>query len=528
VNGTETAPSVGQPAHGRAAVGNAVLLRVAGIAKTFGSTVALRDCSIELSAGEVHAVIGENGSGKSTLVKILSGVHLPDDGRLSVGDRVLPGFATPRQAMNAGVATVFQEVLIAGKQSVFDNVWMGTDGLFRSTLTTKVKRDRAGVVLSALLGEAPSLDVRAGTLPLSVRQACVIARALVRDPRILILDEATSALDVQSRDRLFGIIRDLSARGTGVMFISHRMDEVEAIGDRITVLRSGEAVATVPSDRTSPRELVRLMTGAEHLTERSRVAHETRDASRGGVVLRTSQLRLRPTGRPIDVRFGVGELIGLAGLEGHGQDAFLRALRGEPVAGGHVVADVGHSELVIDSPRKAVRGRIAYVPRDRRLESLFPTLSTRENFAVATLGQDTRGGLVRRRLADARLTRYVDRLAIKLGRPEARVTTLSGGNQQKLVMARWLAADPRILLLNDPTRGVDLAAKRDIYALLSQLAAEGVAVVMLSTEVDELIELMDRVLVFREGELFAELPRARLSRAALLSAFFGYEDSEHA
>jgi ABC-type sugar transport system ATPase subunit len=497
------------------------LLCVGGVAKSFGPTVALRSCTLDVAPGEVHAVIGENGSGKSTLVKILSGVHEPDRGEIHVGGREVEGFAGPRAAGDAGIATVFQEVLLAGRQSVLENVWMGTDGFFRSTLGGRAKRARAAEVIGRLMEGPPELDAPARALPLSHQQVCVIARALVRDPRLLILDEATSALDVATRERLFATLREMTARGAGVIFISHRMDEVEQLADRVTVLRSGKSVATLTRSEASSRELVRLMTGGEHLVgeqahPRARVVSEGRE-----VVLQTAGLRLRPQARPIEVGFQAGELVGLAGLEGHGQEVFLRALGGQGVVAGSVMRERSGSATEVDSPWRAARAGIAYVPRDRRSESLFPSLSTRENFAVATLSRDVRLGLLRHRLTERRMRAYIDQLRVKLGSPRAPVTTLSGGNQQKVVIARWLAARPDILLLNDPTRGVDLGAKRDIYALLRKLAEEGVAVIMLSTEVDELIELMDRVLVFREGELFAELSREQLSRGALVAAFFG-------
>jgi ABC-type sugar transport system ATPase subunit len=304
-------------------------LRVTDAAKSFGATRALRDASIELSAGEVLCIVGENGSGKSTLVKLLSGVHRPDAGTLQIGDQAVNALSSPRASIDAGIATVFQEVLVVEARSVLENVWLGTEGLVRAPRSTADKRTKAAAVLEQLLGHPLDLDMPVERLSLSDRQACGIARALVRDPRVLILDEATSALDVATRDRLFGVLRMRAADGVGVIFISHRMDEVEEIGDRITVMRSGETVA------------------------------------------------------------------------------------------------------------------------------------------------------------------------------------------------RWLATDPRVLLLNDPTRGVDLGAKRDLYRVLLDLAADGMAIVMLSTEVDEHIELMDRVVVFREGRPFCEIPRVGLSRQSLVGAFFG-------
>jgi ABC-type sugar transport system ATPase subunit len=499
-----------------------VVLAVEGLAKAFGQTQALRDCSFSARAGEVHAVVGENGSGKSTLVKILAGVHRPDRGTVAVGGVRFDRAGSPRTMIDAGVLAVFQEVLVVGPQTLLENVWTGVDGVFRRRVPERVKRQRADEVLTGLLGDTPPLDTPVEALPLSVRQVCTIARALVREPRILILDESTSALDVATRDRLFATVRTYTSRGRTVIFISHRMDEIEDLADRITVLRSGRSVATLEREQTTGPELVRLMSGADHLTAGAEPEKLHAGRERGPGVLEARGIRLRPEAPPIDFRLSAGELVGLAGLEGHGQDAFLRTL-GNGAAQGEVARRHDGRSTVLRSAAQAASLGIVYVPRDRRAESLFPTLSIRDNFAAATLGADRRHGLLRRARSDGRLGRYRDQLAIKLASAGLPITTLSGGNQQKIVMARWLAVDPAVLLLNDPTRGVDLNAKRDLYRLLGDLCKRGVAVVMLSTEVDELIELMDRVLVFREGSVFAQLDRHELSRERLVASFFGGE-----
>jgi ABC-type sugar transport system ATPase subunit len=501
-----------------------VLVRVEHLAKAFGATQALKDCSFELRAGEVHALVGENGSGKSTLVKVLSGVHVPDSGRVEIAGAEAQ-LRNPKAAQEHGIVTVFQEVLVAEARSVLDNVWLGADDTWRARIPTREKRRRAKDALDELLGRPVDLSAAMEELSLSDRQSCCIVRALLRRPRILILDEATSALDVATRDRLFALVTRLAAEGIGVIFITHRMDEIEEIGDRITVMRAGETVANLERGAWTPRQLVRLMTGSDELASIGRLETTSAASRRGAPVLSVRGLKLRSDGRPIDLEVHAGELLGLAGLEGHGQNEFLEALWGQNVIAGEIVRHLPGDDVVIRSAAQAANCDIAYVPRERGLDSLFSWMTIRENFALPTLGQDSRFGWLSPRSSRRRFASYIERLQIVLGSPEDAITTLSGGNQQRVIIARWLAFGPRILLLNDPTRGIDINAKNDLYALFGALASENLAVVMLSTELDEHVELMDRVLVFREHELFRELDRSELSREALVAAFFG-ESSE--
>ena len=416
--------------------------------------------------------------------------------------------------------TVFQEVLAAEARSVLENVWMGADGLVRSHSSRRERRGRAGEVFDQLLGAAPDLDAAVEELSLSDRQACSIVRALLRRPEVLILDEATSALDFATRDRLFEIVREMCGRGAGVIFITHRLDEISAIGDRLTVLRAGTTVATLEEMSWTAAELIQLMTGEEGSKQDERRRRPVPLES-SLPALSVAGLQLAEGRRPIDIVISPGEVVGVAGLEGHGQDAFLDALRGRRGLGGKVTIGDPLNPVVLRSISHAARTGIAYVPRERK-QALFGWMSIRENFGLPTLSQDATLGWLRP-ARDPYPPRwyYVERMGIVLRNQDERITTLSGGNQQKVVIARWLAAKPRVLLLNDPTRGIDFGAKRDLYALLAQLAAEGIAIVMLSTELDEHLELMDRVLVFREQELSCEIARDRLSRQALVSAFFG-------
>jgi ABC-type sugar transport system ATPase subunit len=497
-----------------------VLLRVEHLAKAFGPTKALRDCSLELRRGEVLSIMGENASGKSTLVKILSGVHAADSGTIEFDGAPLEALGSPRNAQAIGIATVFQEILVVRQRSVLTNIWLGSDGLLRHRHSDEERRALGLEALGELI-DNPQLDETAGNLALSDRQAVCLTRAIVRLPKLLILDEATSALDVATRDRLFTVVRRLCAAGSSVLFISHRMNEVEEIADRVTVMRSGETVGTLVGEERSTRRMIELMTGSADAGDDVRPEVDVAERVQDNVLARVAGVCLHSTAQPIDIEIRAGELIGVAGLEGHGQDQFLRVLAGAQPADGEVVCTTGDHPRRLRSPADALAEGIAYVPKDRRDESIFPTRSILENFQVTTLTADRRGGLVRRALAEKRFDHYAAMMSMRTGHRSNAITSLSGGTQQKVVLARWLATSPKILLLNDPTRGVDINTKRDIYRVLAEAAATGVAVVMLSTEAIELVELMDRVLVFREGELFTELASHELTQSRLVASYFG-------
>jgi ABC-type sugar transport system ATPase subunit len=493
----------------------APLLAAEGLAKAYGETRALKRCDLAIRRGTVHAVIGENGSGKSTLVKILTGVVRPDGGRLSLAREVRAGFASPREARGLGIATTFQEVLVLDELTLLDNLWLGQDGLFRRRIDAARRRREAGDVLRELLGDAtPRLGTRMGDLDLGTRQAAVIARSLLLSPRLLILDEATAALDISVRDRLFAALRRRTATGMAVLFITHKMDEIAALSDEVTVLRSGESVATLPVAEATPARMLELMSGRS-----GEPVPPARTAAAAATVLQVRGMRLSAGAPAFDLDMRAGEILGLAGLEGHGADLFAQIVGGarRPLWGRLVTGD----GTGIAGQADAARHRIVYVPRDRKVEGIFAPLSIADNFAMATLKRYRRFGLLDEAKAAAARRPLFERLGVRFGRLADPITSLSGGNQQKVIIARMLALAPRVLVLNDPTRGVDLATKQDIYALLAEQAAAGVAAVIHSTEIEELLALCQRVAVFHHRALFTVLDRAELTREALIAALFG-------
>jgi ABC-type sugar transport system ATPase subunit len=516
-------------------------LDIADLSRSFGETKALRSATLRVAPGEIHSLAGENGSGKSTLIKILSGVLRPDSGTLTWEGDVKRHLASPASAQAMGISTVFQETLFAPEMTVRDNIFLGTDRLFRYGRRKGAELDTAWQAMSDLGLDGLDPDRPMWMLSLAERQLVTIARAIIRPWRLLILDESTSALDAQQRDRLFDYLRDARSQGKSVLFTSHRMDEVLGLADRITVLRQGTTVATMAVGEASRQGILGHMSGRADTADVVSAAPPPRlEADRQAAgqpavtvhalagrtpVLRTAELTLRPSSRPISLEVGAGEILGLAGLEGQGQVEFVECLCGlrKPVSGELAALGADGAARPVRHYSGANRLGIRYVPRDRRHEGLFGPLSVFDNFAVTLWSDFNWFGLLRRQQARKRFADFAESSRLVSASPARAISTLSGGNQQKILLGRWIAMRPRVLVVNDPLRGVDANTKEELYGLFRRLAADGVAIIYLSTEITELLTLTDQIAVFHEGSVVAMLPSQTSSDTDVVAAMFGDE-----
>ena len=465
----------------------------------------------------------------------------PDSGTLTWEGDVKRHLSSPAGAQAMGISTVFQETLFAPEMSVRDNIFLGTDGLFRYGRRKAAELEAAGQALRDLGLDGLDQDRPMWMLSLAERQLVTIARAIIRPWRLLVLDESTSALDAHQRMRLFGYLRDARSQGKSVLFTSHRMDEVLGLADRITVLRQGTTVATMAVSEASRRGILGHMSGRPDTADivsaeppprleadRAAAGQLAATASAQAVgtpVLRTQELTLRPASRPISLEVRAGEILGLAGLEGQGQVEFVECLSGlrKPVSGETAALDASGAARPVRNYGGANRLGIRYVPRDRRHEGLFGPLSVFDNFAVTLWSDFNRFGVLRRQQARKRFTEFSESSRLVSASPARAISTLSGGNQQKVLLGRWIAMRPRVLVVNDPLRGVDANTKEELYGLFRRLAADGVAIIYLSTEITELLTLTDQIAVFHEGSVVAMLPSQTSSDNDVVSAMFGDE-----
>nr|BBH85372.1 hypothetical protein KTC_01230 [Thermosporothrix sp. COM3] len=495
------------------------VLVMEGITKTFSGVRALKGVSIDLRAGEVHALLGQNGAGKSTLIKVLSGAHAPDSGSITMEGKTV-SFGSPADALRAGIGTVYQDPLVYPELSVTENIFMGRelrDRFGNIDMRAQVKRVRE--LLRDLETDPNIATLPVGTLSVAVRQLVLIAKVLSWEPKVLIFDEPTAILTQREADILFGIIRKLRTRGVGIIYISHRMEEIFALADRVTVLKDGESKGTWPiqgPEALSYDRLIELMAG-QVLQE----GIETQGPLSDKPLLSVRHLSHVKTYQDISFDIRPGEIVGLFGLVGAGRSEVARAIFGEePAQSGEIQLD--GEVLRLRSPQQAVRKGIAYLPEDRKEQGIFGNLSITYNATITIAKRLAKLGFITNPRQEEQVTQqYVKDLAIKTPDTQTKIANLSGGNQQKVVLAKWLAAKPRLLILDEPTAGIDIAAKQEIHNLIARLASEGVAILVISSELPEILKLSDRIITMREGRQTGEFQRGASPEAVLSAAMQG-------
>jgi rhamnose transport system ATP-binding protein len=490
------------------------VLALEGVSKSFGAVRALRSVSLALYAGEVHALAGENGAGKSTLIKTLAGVHRPDEGTVLLDGKPVE-FAGPADARDAGVAVIYQEPTLFPDLSVAENIFMGRQPKRSLGRVDHRAVHDSAVALFNRLGVAMDPERPARGLSIADQQLVEIAKALSFDARVLIMDEPTAALTGSEVARLFAVVRTLREQGAAVLFISHRLEEVFELCQQVTTLRDGAWVASEPVEGLTESDLVQRMVGRT-LDE----LYPKQDTAVGDVALEVS--RLTREGVFTDISFTVrsGEIVGLAGLVGAGRSEVARAVFGvDRWDAGSVT--VGGRTLRPGSPSLAMAAGLALVPEDRRAQGLVMEMTIERNIGLSGLKATSRAGLMSRRAERDRALDWATKLQVKYARLGDLVGTLSGGNQQKVVLAKWLATNPSVLIVDEPTRGIDVGTKAEVHRLLSNLAAEGVAVLMISSDLPEILGMADRVLVMHEGRIAAEIPRAEATEQSVMAAATG-------
>lgn len=485
------------------------VLEMSGIHKRFGATRALQDMHLQVRRGEIHALMGENGAGKSTLMKILSGVYQPDAGQIRVEGKPV-AIRNPSHGQRAGINLIYQELSIATNLTVAENVFMGNEPRAALWLVDRARMVRETERVLQMLGAQFGADAPAGSLSIAEQQQVEIARALVHKGRILIMDEPTAALSDRETAHLFRVMRRLRDDGIAIIYISHRMAEVTELADRVTVLRDGCHVADLARDEINEQRIVQMMVGRT-LTD----FYQHRGQREPGRVVLELQAVSGPHNPPSSLKVHAGEVLGLAGLVGAGRSELARLVVGADArTGGAILVD--GKPVDVRRPLDAIRLGLGYVPEDRKGQGLFLQLSALANVAINVLPRHAVAGVLNHDALD-RLTRQaIARLNVKISGPQGIVGALSGGNQQKLLLARWLEIQPRVLILDEPTRGVDVGAKSEIYKIIGELSDAGVAVIVISSELPEIVGVCDRVLVMREGAIAGELLGDRITQENII------------
>jgi ABC-type sugar transport system ATPase subunit len=483
------------------------VLTARGVTKSFPGVLALDNVDFEVRAGEVNALLGENGAGKSTLIKLMAGFFAPDAGAIEVGGA--PLIANPAAAHRIGVATIHQDAHLVPGMTVAENIMLGRWPTRYGLISAAAQKQRAARALAMV---APYLNptTQAGRLSPADQQLVEIARAISEDSRVLIMDEPTTSLSPPEIDRLFGVVKDLKARGLGVVFVSHWLEEVFRIADRVTVLRDGRFVGSRPIGELDHETVIRMMVGRD--------VRQTEYAKRPSGAIVLDVRHLSRTGVLSDITFQVraGEIVGLSGLIGAGRSELASCIFGiDPYDSGEV--RIGGEKIRANDPKAAIEAGIGLVPEDRRRQALVSLLSVSTNVTLSLLDRISSLGF----LSSAREAEIVERetsaLSVRMASSKSRISTLSGGNQQKVVLARWLARKPKLLILDEPTKGIDVGAKAEISELIVRLAKEGMAILLISSELPEILALSDRVLVMRSGRLTAEIARADITAEAIMN-----------
>ncbi len=517
-----TSPVEAKDAKGGAGAG-ATGLAMLHISKSFGGVRALRDVSLVAPAGEVHSICGENGAGKSTLMKILAGAITDYEGEMRLAGRPLR-FSGPREAEDAGIRIIYQELNLVPQLTVADNIFLGREMVRGGPLGWLDERGMEARTrrLFDRLGAPISPRARVGDLRIGDQQMVEIAKALAFDAAIVIMDEPTSALSDSEVARLFRVIHDLRKAGTTVLYISHKMNEVFTLSDRVTVLRDGQFVASAPRAEISPDQVVRWMVGREiaALNYQPHPIQPKEILEVEGLSLTAPHGSGRPNLRGITFSARAGEVVGVAGLLGAGRTELLEAIYGATPSPPEGTVRLEGRPVRFHHPDEAIRAGIAMVTEDRKALGLFDKMTVAENITIRRLPDLTFGAVP---LIDPRAERRavewsIKELAIKTAGGDAPITSLSGGNQQKCIIARWLLVEPRLLLLDEPTRGIDVGAKSEIYQLIRRLASQGRAILMTSSELPELLAVADRIIVLCEGRITAEIPRAEATEEAIMHA----------
>lgn len=489
-------------------------LVLSGVSKRYGGVRALQNVDFQCERGKVHAVLGENGAGKSTLIKIISGVVRPDEGTMILEGNPL-NFKSPAAANEAGIVCIFQELSLMPDLSVSDNISISSPPRRFGLIDAKAQRDRAEELLATIGCEDVNPLMRVRDLPLSRRQMVEIAKALGKNPKILILDEATSALTSADVEKVYAMLARLKAAGVAILYISHRMHEIEALADTASVFRNGHHIETFAKGARSNDQIVQLMIGREisaHFPPKP-------VSVRPKPFLEISKLSWENRLHDVSLSVGRGEIVGLGGLDGQGQKELLLSLFGVlKRVNGEVRIDGVLQKLNSPQAAKSADGGIALVPEDRKTEGLMLPMSIADNLVIASLDDVSSGLFVDNDKISSAVKTAIERLKIKVGSPEDAVSTLSGGNQQKVVIAKWLMTKPAIILLNDPTRGIDVGTKQEIYRLLRELADEGAAILFYSTDYDELIGSCDRVAIFYDGKIVSELEGHAINEKNIIAA----------